>query len=47
MATNPWVDVRGDVAEVTALVEAQYLLAGDYSRHNRRFTGDLAVITCQ
>ena len=31
--TNPRIDVRGDIAEVTALVEAQHLPTGDHSRH--------------
>ena len=31
--TNPRVDVRGNVAEVTALVEAQHFPTGDHSRH--------------
>ena len=33
VVTNPRVDLDGDAAELTALVEAQHLPTGDHSRH--------------
>jgi SnoaL-like domain len=44
VVTNPRVEVNGDTARLTAIVEAQHLLTADHSRHallNNRYAVEL------